>query len=63
MVEKRIIQYRSAISRKGMGGRPKPDIKLIDLAKTLYGNANLSLIEICNSLKISRSTLYRYLKY
>ncbi len=33
------------------------------LAETLYKQEEMSIVEICNHLKISRSTLYKYLRF
>jgi predicted DNA-binding transcriptional regulator AlpA len=47
-----------------MGGRPKtsPKDAKVKLAKSLMADSSLDLGEICQTLKISRSTLYRYTK-
>jgi DNA invertase Pin-like site-specific DNA recombinase len=52
-----------ARARGRMGGRKpisKADHK-VKLAKKMHQDMNISIREICSSLKISRATLYRYL--
>lgn len=68
--ERRLIQERTkaglaaarARGRGRMGGRPKtsPKNAKVRLAKTLLADKSLELDDICETLKISRSTLYRY---
>jgi DNA invertase Pin-like site-specific DNA recombinase len=73
--ERRLIQERTkaglaaARARGRMGGRPKTspnDAKVRGrrqregLAKTLMADKSLEVDDICETLKISRSTLYRY---
>jgi len=68
--ERRLIQERTqaglkaARARGRKGGRPKisandPKVKM---AKKLSKNFSISIGEICNTLKISRATYYRFLK-
>jgi DNA invertase Pin-like site-specific DNA recombinase len=64
--ERRLIQERTraglAAARARKGGRPRllaSDPKL-RLAKKLYADKTLSIDDICQTLKISRSTYYRY---
>ena len=66
--ERRLIQERTkaglaaARARGRMGGRPKtsPKDAKVRLAKTLLADKSLEVDDICETLKISRSTLYRY---
>ncbi len=66
--ERRLIQERTkaglaaARARGRMGGRPKtsPQDAKVRLAKTLLADKSLEVDDICETLKISRSTLYRY---
>ena len=57
----------SARARGRTGGRKKGLSKEAKdkamLAETLYKQEEMSIIEICNHLKISRSTLYKYLRF
>jgi predicted transcriptional regulator len=45
-----------------VAGRPKtsPKDAKVRLAKTLLADKSLEVDDICETLKISRSTLYRY---
>jgi predicted DNA-binding transcriptional regulator AlpA len=48
-----------------LGGRPtlqSRDPQKVALAKTLYAERSLPVSEICATLQIGRSTLYRYLQ-
>jgi DNA invertase Pin-like site-specific DNA recombinase len=68
--EKRIIQERTktgldrAKLRGKKGGRPSvnPNNKKVVLAKKMHQDETLSIDNICQALKISRSTFYRYLE-
>lgn len=68
--ERRLIQERTkaglaaARARGRVGGRPKtsPKDAKVKLAKSLMADKSLDLDEICRTLRISRSTLYRYAK-
>lgn len=67
--ERDIIRNRTraglaaARKRGNTGGRPKKmDDKKIALAKTLFADKSNSINEICDILKVSKATLYRYLK-
>jgi DNA invertase Pin-like site-specific DNA recombinase len=66
--ERRLIQERTnaglaaARARGRSGGRPptdRDDPKVI-LANKLFCDKSISLDDICGTLKISRTTLYRY---
>lgn len=67
--ERRLIQERtqaglaSARARGRTGGRPviKPDDSKVQAVKRMHRDKTLAIDEICNVLKISRPTLYRYL--
>ena len=64
--ERRLIQERTkaglAAARGRMGGRPKtsPQDAKVRLTKALLADKSLELDDICETLKVSRSTLYRY---
>ena len=67
--EREVIRKRTnaglqaARARGRLGGRPKiqtNDPKKIALAKQLYDDGNMPVKEICDTLHIGRSTLYRY---
>ena len=67
--EREVIRERTnaglqaARARGRLGGRPKiqtNDPKKIALAKQLYDDGNMPVKEICDTLHIRRSTLYRY---
>ena len=69
--ERRLIQERTkaglaaARARGRNGGRPKllvDDAKVV-LAKKLHKDHSLSIDDICKSLRISRSTYYRYVRF
>src|SRR5713101_2678197 len=70
--ERDIIRERTqagltaARARGRLGGRPKAKTlntsKKIALAQSLYDDKNNTIDEICKTLNISRSTLYRYIK-
>src|SRR5947209_655941 len=53
----------AARARGRTGGRPKAfgNPKKLAMAKTLYADKQRSIPEICQTLGVSRSTLYRYL--
>ena len=67
--ERRLIQERTraglsaARARGRMGGRPRIDSKdpRVPMAKSLYKDRDHEVEDICQTLNISRSTLYRYL--
>ena len=67
--ERRLIQERTraglsaARARGRMGGRPRIDSKdsRVQMAKALYKDRDHEVKDICPTLNISRSTLYRYL--
>src|SRR6266566_1605388 len=55
----------AARARGRHGGRPKiltKDPKKIALARKLYADQNMSVKEICDTLHIGRTTLYRYIQ-
>jgi len=53
----------AARARGRLGGRPRVmDEKKIELAKSLYNEEKLTVEEICDLIKISRATFYRYVK-
>jgi DNA invertase Pin-like site-specific DNA recombinase len=52
---------KAARARGKRGGRPnKLTPKQIEMAKTLMNDPNVTIDSICQTLKISKSTLYRY---
>jgi DNA invertase Pin-like site-specific DNA recombinase len=54
----------AARARGRLGGRPKKlrDAKQLELARTLYAGGQTDIATICQTLGISRATLYRSLK-
>ncbi len=56
----------AARARGRKGGRPKAaalsDPKKVAMAQRLYDDPTNSIEEICKTLRVSRSTLYRYIK-
>lgn len=70
--ERNIIRERTkaglaaARARGRKGGRPKTsslnDAKKVAIAQSLYNDKCNSIADICKTLKISRTTLYRYIK-
>ncbi len=69
--EREVIKERTnaglqaARARGRLGGRPKLQVldpKKIALAKQLYDDGNMPVKEICDTLHIGRSTLYRYVE-
>jgi DNA invertase Pin-like site-specific DNA recombinase len=54
---------KAARARGRIGGRPKVmDTKKICMAKSLVNDKSNSIKNICETLNVSRATLYRYLK-
>jgi DNA invertase Pin-like site-specific DNA recombinase len=54
---------KAARARGRKGGRPKKLVgKRVAMLKELYNNKNNSIDEICKTLNISRTTLYRYIQ-
>ena len=68
--ERRLIQERTkaglaaARARGRNGGRPKVTVNeaRVVLAKKLHADKSLDIDDICKTLRISRSTLYRYVQ-
>ena len=53
----------SARARGRLGGRPKAmTTRQLQIAKTMLADPNTTIKEICETLDVSKSTLYRYLK-
>ena len=53
----------SARIRGRLGGRPKlMTDKQIRLAKSMLGDPNVTVKEVCQTMNISKTTLYRYLR-
>lgn len=65
--ERTMAGLKSARSRGKMGGRPKglsdEAKKKARIAEALYDQRELTTEEIANQLNISRTTLYKYLKF
>lgn len=62
MQEKKKLGLGSARARGKLGGRPKKlDPSKAAIAKSLYRDKKHSISDICDILKVSRATLYRYL--
>lgn len=67
--EQRLIQERTragltaARARGRKGGRKplKPDDPRVQAAKAMYKNKSMPIRDICRTLRISRSTFYRFL--
>ncbi|AUM94651.1 TPA: recombinase family protein [Clostridium botulinum] len=54
---------KAARARGRIGGRPRVmDNKKISMAKALVNDPNNSIKDICETLNVSKATLYRYLK-
>jgi DNA invertase Pin-like site-specific DNA recombinase len=63
LLERTQAGLEAARARGRKGGRPKAlRPKQVALLNELYQNKNLSIKEICETLKISRTTLYRYIQ-
>ncbi len=69
--EREVIKERTnaglqaARARGRLGGRPtiqSLDPKKVALARKLYADRNMPVTEICATLHIGRSTLYRYVQ-
>jgi DNA invertase Pin-like site-specific DNA recombinase len=67
--ERNLIRERTqagllaARARGRKGGRPKAlRERRLSIAQALYNNTQNSIAEICQTLKISKATLYRYIK-
>ena len=68
--ERRLIQERtkaglaSARARGRCGGRPPIDLEEVKVraARKLHNDHTLNIDDICNTLHISRSTYYRYIR-
>lgn len=54
---------KAAEARGRKGGRPKSDIKKIDLAIQMYQSRDYSLVEIREMTGVAKPTLYKYLKF
>lgn len=65
--ERTMAGLKAARVRGRRGGRPKglskEGIRTSILAASLYKGKESSISEICDALKISRPTLYKYLRY
>ena len=64
LIRERTIAGLSAARARGKKGGRKlvsPEDPKVQTAKKLYADKSFSIGDICNTLKISRATLYRYL--
>jgi DNA invertase Pin-like site-specific DNA recombinase len=64
LIRERTIAGLSAARARGKKGGRKPvspDDPKVRTAKKLHSDKSISIRDICNTLKISRATLYRYL--
>jgi DNA invertase Pin-like site-specific DNA recombinase len=54
----------AARARGRRGGRPKSlaDARKVAIAQALYNDKQNSIVDICQTLRVSRSTLYRYVR-
>jgi len=52
----------AARARGRVGGRPALSPEKVQLLQTLYNDKRNSIADICKTLRISRATLYRYVK-
>lgn len=53
---------KSARARGKQGGRPRVDKRNIERALMLYDLGNVSIADICSMCKISKNTLYNYIR-
>jgi DNA invertase Pin-like site-specific DNA recombinase len=62
--ERTMAGLEAARARGRTGGRRKPKgyASKVATAKKLYADKGYSIADICNTLRISRATLYRYLE-
>ncbi|MCF6777613.1 recombinase family protein [Thiotrichales bacterium 19X7-9] len=65
--ERTMAGLKSARARGRMGGRPKglpeSSLKKATMAEALYKQQEMPVNEIASQLKISKTTLYKYLRY
>ena len=63
IAERTQIGLKAARARGKKGGRPviEKENPTVRAAKRMHEDHSLSISDICETLKISRSTLYRYL--
>src|SRR5574339_532031 len=53
----------AARARGRLGGRPRAlDLRKVQIAQQLYHDKTNAIADICRTLRISRATLYRYVK-
>ncbi len=64
--ERTLAGQASARARGRIGGHPRaPSLNTpekVAIAQSLYNNKQTSISDICSTLRVGRSTLYRYLK-
>lgn len=61
--ERTIAGLRASRARGRVGGRPKAmDEKKVQIAKSLHADGKTTVSEICETLNVSKATLYRSLK-
>ena len=64
LIKERTMAWLTAARARGrLGGRPKAlDAKKAQIAQALYSDKTNSIADICRTLRISRSTLFRYVE-
>ncbi|OHB79283.1 MAG: hypothetical protein A2V98_06530 [Planctomycetes bacterium RBG_16_64_12] len=64
MARRRKSGLAAARARGRNGGRPKIDVSdaKVVMAKKLHADKSLEIDDICKTLRISRSTFYRYVR-
>jgi len=61
--ERTLAGLAAARNRGKIGGRKKAlDDKKLAMARTMHNDKNVNIDDICKALKVSRPTLYRYLR-
>ena len=62
LADNHVLRFQAGGAVGDVAGRPKtsPKDAKVRLAKTLLADKSLEVDDICETLKISRSTLYRY---
>lgn len=61
--ERTVAGLMAARARGWRGGRPRLlDLRKVAIAQALYDDPANSIADICRTLRISRATLYRYIR-
>ena len=61
--ERTLAGLTAARARGRVGGRPKAlDPQKVEMLQQLYADPNNAIDDICRTLRISRTTLYRYVR-